>query len=379
MDTIKKHDSDFEGRRTVLGKTVQLISRRRFIKKALLLSSGALGGMTGSAGLSGCGHHPDWPTPRINDHFDGTHFSNLEPIRHKGAWAFFRAFFLNYHAEWPDHIPVAEKKEPPERYVEEGIRYTYIGHATLLIQVEGINILTDPIWSERASPFSWIGPKRVRRPGLKIDQLPPIDVILISHNHYDHLDMPTLVRLYETHHPLVLTGLGNASFLKENGILKAQELDWWQHRNFGELKLFFVPAQHFSGRSLSDRDKTLWGGFVVETRYGNIYFAGDTARGRFLKSISEKFGPMFLSFLPIGAFEPRWFMRQYHFDPRDAVRTHLDLQSTKSVGIHFGTFKLSLEGIYSPSRLLKSNLYDFDVDANRFHVPEFGAGYELTV
>jgi L-ascorbate metabolism protein UlaG (beta-lactamase superfamily) len=212
-----------------------------------------------------------------------------------------------------------------------------------------------------------------------MDQLPPIDVILISHNHYDHLDMPTMIRLFDKHRPLVLTGLGNASLLKESGISKVKELDWWQHRNIKDLKLFFVPAQHFSGRGVSDRDKTLWGGFVIQTRYGNVYFAGDTAYGRFLNLISEKFGPMFLSFLPIGAFEPRWFMRPYHFDPGDAVRAHLDLESARSVGIHFGTFKLSLEGVDVPSRLLKSRCYDFDVDENHFHAPEFGVGYELTV
>ena len=222
-----------------------------------------------------------------SDHFDGTHFFNDEdatkmdgytPIeKPKWHWSI-------KSVDWPEWIK-DKKWPPPIKDVAMGeLRVTYINHATMLIQVDGVNILTDPIWSERASIVSWAGPKRVRAPGVDIKDLPRIDVILISHNHYDHLDIATLKQLTKTNRPKILVGLGVKALLLSEGIGQVEELDWWQRDDAlpHGLKVVFVPARHGSGRGLFDRNKTLWGGFVIETSVGNVYFAGDTAYGHFL-------------------------------------------------------------------------------------------------
>jgi L-ascorbate metabolism protein UlaG (beta-lactamase superfamily) len=224
------------------------------------------------------------------------------------------------------------------------VRVTFVNHATALIQIDGLNILTDPIWSERASPLSFAGPKRVRPPGLRFEDLPPIDAVLVSHNHYDHMDVPTLARLWREHHPRIFAGLGNAAFLAENGI-EATDLEWWQSVPLAAgVELTSVPTQHFSSRGTRDRDATLWTGFVVKGPAGAVYFGGDTGYGPHFRAVRERLGPMRAALLPIGAYLPRWFMGPVHLAPEEAVQAARDLAAGTAVAIHFGTFRLADDG-----------------------------------
>jgi L-ascorbate metabolism protein UlaG (beta-lactamase superfamily) len=229
------------------------------------------------------------------------------------------------------------------------MRVTFINHATTLLQADNLNILTDPIWSERCSPSAHIGPKRHRAPGIRFRDLPPIDFVLISHNHYDHLDLPTLHALRRTYRPRVVTPLGNDRFLKQHGIRNVIALDWWQ--SFEGITL--VPARHFCSRGLSDRDANLWGGFVIGGPSGHAYFAGDTGFGGHFAKIAERFPSIRLALLPIGAFLPRWFMEPMHMSPDDAVRAHEMLGAQTSVPMHYGTFDLGDDGEHEPVEELR--------------------------
>ena len=278
------------------------------------------------------------PKRDISDHFDGSRFFHREPDYSfldmlKWMWT------MN-PAQWPEWITDEKYPLPPEQVGKGELRVTYINHATLLIQVDGINILTDPIWAERSSMVSWAGPKRVRAPGVKMADLPRIDIILISHNHYDHLDLGTLEQLVKNNSPEILVGLGVKELLVAKGFAKITEMDWWQKHEASpnNLKITFVPSRHSSGRGIFDKNKTLWGSFVIETTAGNIYFAGDTAYGNFLSDIKQRFGQFHLALLPIGAYEPRWFMKTQHMNPEDAVQAHKLLNIKQSIGMHFATF-----------------------------------------
>lgn len=220
---------------------------------------------------------------------------------------------------------------------EKNLTVTMVNHSTVLLQGGGQNVLTDPIFSDRASPFSWFGPKRVHPPGINLENLPPLDAILVSHNHYDHMDVPTLKKLDS---PLFLSGLGNATYMP----VPTKELDWWEsYENFT-----YVPAEHFSARGLFDRNRALWGGFLMKLGEDLIYFAGDTGYGSHFKEIKKRYGSPKLALLPIGAYEPRWFMQPVHMNPEEALKAHDDLGAETSVGIHWGTFQLTDEGLYDP-------------------------------
>ena len=276
----------------------------------------------------------------ISDHFDGVRFFNREKTHRYSLTERFRWIQSTKLVEWPAWIDDPDYPAPPREVGVGKLRITHINHATMLIQIDGINILTDPILSERASIVSWAGPKRIRAPGVAIKNLPRIDLILISHNHYDHLDLATLRQLSENHKPTIIIGLGSEQLLASNGFGPVAELDWWQVYDAlpNGLKVVFVPARHGSGRGIFDRDKTLWGGFVITSAAGNVYFAGDTGYGDFFGDISERFGPLRLAILPIGHYEPRRMMEPVHMSPDDAVRAHVLLKSRQSVGMHFGTF-----------------------------------------
>ncbi len=270
----------------------------------------------------------------ISDHFDGQRFHNLEPgWQSRGA---FLKWMLNRNrGRWEDiDRPCGS---PPPKHVDDGqLRVTFINHATTLLQLDGMNILTDPVWSDRVSPLSFAGPRRHRPPGIRFEDLPPIDLVLVSHNHYDHLDLSTLKRL---RHSQILTPLGNAALMKRYGI-SAMELDWWE--SCGSITV--VPAQHFAARGLSDRNRNLWSGFVITSRSGNVYFAGDTGWGGHFAEIAQRFQSIRLALLPIGAYLPRWFMRPAHINPAEAVQAHFVLRAQTSVAIHFGTFQLGDDG-----------------------------------
>ena len=214
--------------------------------------------------------------------FDGVQFQNIEPFDDK---SFFKVFWwqikaLFYRESWPEKVP--QRLYEPQIQRSEDLKVIVVNHATVLIQMSGINILTDPQYSERASPVSWAGPKRVRPPAIPFDKLPPIDAVVISHDHYDHLDIPTLKRLFKAHSPKVFVGLGNKKLLQKNGINSVIEMDWWDEVFMGNVKIHFVPVQHWSARGTSDKRETLWGGFVLEGSQ-KVFFAGDTGYGKVFK------------------------------------------------------------------------------------------------
>lgn len=251
-------------------------------------------------------------------------------------------------------------------------------HSTVLIQADGLNILTDPIFSERCSPVSWAGPKRVRNPGVSFDKLPPVDVILISHDHYDHLDLATVEKLVARDNPLIFMGLGVGRHLSLMKDARIVEMDWWEESHLlPGLNLHFVPVQHFSGRTLTDRNATLWGGYVFEVANKKIYFGGDTGYASHFSETSAKFGGMDIAILPIGSYEPRDFMSYAHINPAEAVQAHLDLRAKNSIGVHYGTFQLTAEKIDDPIRHLHEALLQRGVSAEKFLTPAFGQVIEF--
>ena len=314
----------------------------------------------------------------ITNHFNGKKFCNLEPAERKGFIDFLRWQLTSRRGHWNKWTDSRFGPVPQPRVNGKDLRVTFVNHATVLIQTEGLNILTDPIWSERASPFSWAGPKRHRPPGLRFEDLPPIDVVLISHNHYDHLDIKTLVRLNAEHRPRFVTGLGNPAFLNVRGIIDVIELDWWNAAKVSEeLSVTCVPAQHFSGRALSDGNATLWCGYVLQGLGGNTYFAGDTGMGNHFVEIKNRFGPFRLALLPIGAYLPGWFMHPVHISPREAIEIHDILQARVSMAIHFGTFALGDDGEFEPVLHLREALGERTDSDSHFWVLEHGEGRDV--
>jgi L-ascorbate metabolism protein UlaG (beta-lactamase superfamily) len=277
-------------------------------------------------------------------------FHNVSGREKHGLGSLVRWLLTRSRGPWPTHVedvPVA----PPLARVDDGsIRATVIGHATVLVQVAGLNILTDPVLSARIGPTPWLGPRRVRPPAVPFEAIPAIDIVLLSHDHYDHLDRPTLRQLVVRDDPKILTGLRVGARVPSANVV---ELDWWQgHAIRDGVTATCVPAEHFSGRGLFDRDKTLWGGFVLETPHGRVYFAGDTAAGWHFRAIRERFGPMTLSLLPIGAYAPRWFMERVHMDPDEALQASLTLESQTTLAIHFATFNLADDAYDAPTHAL---------------------------
>lgn len=231
---------------------------------------------------------------------------------------------------------------------------TFIGQASFLLTTAFGTILTDPVFSDRVSPLSFLGPKRVRPPGLGLDALPPIDAILLSHNHYDHMDVPSLRRLRAANPTTpIVTGLGNTAYLKGKGIGGGIDRDWWEAADLRPgLRATFVPAQHWSSRSLGDRRRTLWGGFALSVGARRLYFAGDSGYCPWFATLRARWGAPDLALLPIGAYEPRWFMRSQHMNPEEAVQAHRDLDARRSIGMHFGTVQLTDEPIDEPLHAL---------------------------
>ena len=284
----------------------------------------------------------------LSDHFDGQHFFN--PGLHRSARGLMEVLrwrFQEKRARWPDQV-VDPVFPPPPATVDPGsAAITFINHASFLIRLPGVVVLTDPIFSERCSPLSWAGPRRVRPPGIALANLPRPDVVLLSHNHYDHMDFPTLRALQARHAPMFITTLGNAQTLAKLGIV-ATELDWWQNTTARTLRITATPAQHFSARTPFDRNRSLWGGFMLANEAGSILFAGNSGAGDHWASIRARLGAPGIALLPIGAYEPRWFMAPVHMNPEEAVDAHLALGARQSIGMHFGTFQLTDEAIDAP-------------------------------
>ena len=274
---------------------------------------------------------------------------------------------------WPEWIPSTPGAAPPAEVTGSDLRITFVNHSTVLLQTAARNILTDPIWSRRASPVQFAGPLRHREPGLRFEDLPPIHAILISHNHYDHFDTATLRRLWHRDHPVVFCPLGVAPALRAIGFREIVENDWGQSQTWEPFRVHCVPAQHFASRTPFDRNRTLWCGWVLEHEAGNLYFAGDTGFGSFFSAIGEQFAPIRLALLPIGAYEPEWFMGPVHMTPEQAVEVRRILDAATAVGIHYGTFSLADDGYADPPERLRRAL-DGHTDADRFWVLPEGEG-----
>ena len=315
-----------------------------------------------------------------SEHFDGKRFINENSQEEPSGWSLFKWLFNRDRGFWNDftNAPPGPK---PKLFADDGeIIATFINHSTVLLQTDSINILTDPVYSDRVTPISFIGPLRHRPPGIKFEDLPKIDIVIISHNHYDHLDLPTLKRLRERFDPLIVAPLGNKKFLNSQGFEKVVELDWNQDIMIKDkTKLTFVQGRHFSGRGLSDRNRTLWGGYILSSIAGPIYFAGDTGFGSHFDKIYKQFGEIAFSMLPIGAYRPRWFMKSVHMNPDDAVKAHIALHSKLSMGIHFGTFAQADDGEFEPIKDLQIALKKNHINENEFFVPEHGKRNEIVL
>ena len=311
---------------------------------------------------------------RQSDHFDGKRFFNPDGPPPQPQSAVPR-MLLAERTRWPEHIDV-HFQQPPNL---DGARasITFIGHATFLIQTPSGNFLTDPMYSQRAGPWNVVGPRRVRQPAVRFDDLPPIAVVLLSHNHYDHCDLATLTKVARRFDPIVLTPVGNQRLIRSAGVRRVKELDWWDETVAVDKRITLTPARHFAARTPFDRNRALWGGFVLQTDGLRIYFAGDTAYARVFGDIRRRLGPIDLALLPIGAYEPQWFMQSVHMNPSEAVRAHLDLGAAQSIGMHFGTFPMAMEGIDEPMRALEEARRAHDVASSAFRTLDFGESLRL--
>ena len=349
------------------------LSRRRLVAGIAAAAAAATGGYTfHAAGRS-------YYAGPISDHFDGTRFVDPDGVPPKSIPDLIRWWGSGAKSEWPISYPSPYSDRPPSRIDGPNLRVAFVGHASLLIQAGGRNVLVDPVWSERASPVSFAGPKRVNEPGIVFEALPKIDAVLVSHCHYDHLDVATLSRLAASHRPRVITPLGNDTIMRRHDpAIAAEPYDWGDRIEFGPLAVTLMPMRHWSARHLFDRNKALWAAFSIETPGGRIYHVGDSGYGdgrRFRDARSA--GPIRLAILPIGAYEPRWFMREQHMNPEESVRAFLDLGAEFALAHHHGTFQLTDEAIDAPERALIEARAAANIAPERFRVLRPGETWEL--
>lgn len=328
--------------------------------------------------LTGCSSAYQGP---ITPHYDGSSFSNPGYKKESSVAGYLWLRLTESQAKWPETVPVAPQPAPPPRVDDGTARVTHIGHATVLIQLAGLNILTDPIWSDRASMFSFAGPKRVTVPGVGFDALPQIDVVLISHNHYDHLDLPTLRRINDRDKPRVLVPLGNSKLVSAAMPgSKVSEHDWGDRVGIaGKAMITLEPLLHGSGRSPFDQQKTLWAAYVIEAKGYKIYHVGDAgyADGRIFRDTGAKYGGFDLAILPIGAYEPKSFMKDAHMSPVEAVKAAQDVRAKRALAHHFGAFPLGFESFEAPQAALDAALKDAKRDADFF--PALKPGEAITL
>jgi L-ascorbate metabolism protein UlaG (beta-lactamase superfamily) len=324
-----------------------------------------------------------------SDHCDGERFfnphQNARPLRDVFTWMRTRQ-----RTPWPRSLPLAAHPPPPSTVGRGEVAVTFIGHSTFLIRTASAVILTDPVFTSHAGPFGRMGPRRVRRPAIAPSSLPPIDFVLVSHNHYDHLQ-PSSLRAFGDAEFVCPLGVARQLNLppkggsyEEGGVAslenpvasafrrKVLELDWWESATAAGAEITCVPAQHFSARTAWDRNRTLWCGFVVRVDEVTIYFGGDSGYSPQFGGIGARFPSIDLALLPIGAYEPRWFMSPVHMNPEEALRAHLDVKARASIGMHFGTFQLTDEGIDEPLRALERARETHGVRPDAFGVLDFG-------
>jgi L-ascorbate metabolism protein UlaG (beta-lactamase superfamily) len=319
----------------------------------------------------------------VSDHFDGQRFFDPDGVPPKSLrevlrWQFGRD---RQRQAWPKWAPSPHADNPPARVDGDKVRLSFVGHVTWLIQTSGLNILVDPVWSMRASPFPWAGPKRSNDPGMAFDALPKVDVVLVSHGHYDHLDLATLSKLTAKFSPRVITPLGNDVTMRAaDSAIKAEAFDWKDRVELGNgLAVTLVPTRHWSARSLFDRNKTLWASFVLETPAGKLYIVCDSGYGdgMHFRRVAEAHGPLRLAILPIGAYEPREFMRDQHMNPSDAVKALADCGAQQALAHHHGTFQLTDEAIDAPVIALGEALDEAKVPREKFAVLKPGQVVEI--
>ena len=303
----------------------------------------------------------------VSEHFNGLVFSDGRPVR-KGLTDFLRWQLNRSQEAFPAHFPASTPDKPPARV--EGARIVHLGHASFLLQADGINILIDPVYSERASPFSFMGPKRVNAPGVGFDDLPKIDVVLVTHNHYDHLDLDTLARLHQRDAPRMIMPLGNDTIVKaKDAAIRAEAHDWGTRLALSDaVSVTLVPSYHWSARGAFDRRMALWSSFVIETPAAKIFHIGDTGfhDGSLYERLGRDHGPFRLAVLPIGAYEPRWFMGDNHMNPEEAVKVMQLLRAEQALGHHWGTFQLTDEGVERPRQALAAALDSAKLPPERF-------------
>jgi len=316
----------------------------------------------------------------VSDHFDGIRF--FDPA---GAQPRSRADLLRWmitrrwrgtRAKWPARVPSPHADRPPPRVADAAWRISYVGHASWVVQTAGVNLLLDPVWSQRVSPFARLGPKRVNDPGIAFADLPPIDAVLVSHAHYDHLDLATLSRLAAAHRPRVITPLGNDAIMRaHDASIAAEAYDWDQRVPIAAgVAVTPVPTRHWSARNLSDRNMSLWASFVIEAPAGSLYFVADSGYGdgRHFRRVRDRHGPPRIAILPIGAYEPRWFMCDQHMNPAEAVQALADCGAETALASHHGTFQLTDEAIDAPLLALADALSAAGVAPERFQALRSG-------
>ena len=351
------------------------ITRRRMFTALAAVATAGLGGL----GIrSGAARYYDGP---VSDHFDGLRFFDPHGSPPNSVAKLFRWYTGRSKAEWPAWAPSPYTDRPPARIAGTEWRISFVGHATVLLQTAGVNVLTDPFWSERASPFGFIGPKRVNDPGVAFDALPPIDAVLVSHCHYDHLDVATLSRLAAAHGCRVVTPLGNDTIMRDHDpSIRVEAHDWGDRVELAPgVAVTLAPMRHWAGRHLLDRNKALWAAFVIETPAGRIYHVADSGYGdgTHFRSARERHGPFRLAVLPIGAFEPRWFMSQQHMNPEESVKAFLDCGAELALGHHYGTLQLTDEPIDAPVKALAAARVAAGIAPEHFRVLQPGEVWKL--
>ena len=313
------------------------------------------------------------PRFAVSDHFDGRRFFNPHgspprPFKDLVAWQRTRD-----KATWPPSLPLGTHPAPPRDVPPGRVAVTFIGHSTFLVRTASAVFITDPVFTSHAGPFGRIGPRRVRPPAIAVADLPSLDLVLLTHNHYDHMQPSSLRSVAARGRPELVTGLGLEPSVRALGFKRIAELDWWQSHDVpGVGRVTSVPARHFSARTPWDRNRTLWAGFVVESGGVTVYCAGDTAYSPQFVEIARRFPKIDLALIPIGAYEPRWFMEPVHVNPEEAVHIHLDVGARRSVGMHFGTFQLTDEAIDEPLAALARARESLGVPADMFDVLDFG-------
>jgi len=280
-------------------------------------------------------------------------------------------------AELDEKVPIVRPdfdllKNPKK----DELQVTWLGHASALVQMEGVNFLTDPVFCDRASPVSFMGPKRFRETPLKMDELPNIDFVVISHDHYDHLDVSVVKHLGDKSKWYVPKGL--KTWFLSKGVKNVEELSWWEKSKFNDdIEVTCTPCQHWSKRNVHERNTALWGSWVIKGKHKRVWFSGDTGYCNAFKSIGKQYGPFDLSLIAIGAYCPREFLKPQHVDPYEAVAIHEDLKSKFSIGVHWGTFQLTLEPVDEPPKLLFDAMQKKELDTNAFIVTKIGQVYTV--